>query len=67
MQYTPVTQVMKRYSPFLREHPGLGDNNLDMGLMRQISVAILSVVIYNYGTQTLACLNQVVCCLWLEK
>lgn len=50
---------MKRYSSFLREYFGLGDNNLEMGLMRKISIVIVSIVIHSYGTQAPACSNQV--------
>lgn len=38
-----------------------------MGLIRKMSIAIVSIVIHNYGTQNLACSNQVFSCLWPEK
>jgi hypothetical protein len=52
MQYIPVTQIEKKIFPFLREHTGLEDRHLQAGLMRNISIAILSIVIHNYGTDS---------------
>lgn len=67
IQCTPVTQIVKRYSPFLRQHPEHGDNNLEMSLMRNISIAIISIVIHSYGTKAPAYFNQVFSCLQAEK
>lgn len=67
VQCTLVTQIIKRCSLFLRQHPGPGDNSVEMGLMRKISVALLSIVTHSDGTWTPACSNQIFSCLWHEK